>query len=53
MSGGARPSVCKALEDTGIKLDCVATDILGKSGTGHFDSFADVRYLHHVSGGRR
>jgi hypothetical protein len=22
----------KALEDTGIKLDCVATDILGKSG---------------------
>ena len=24
----------KALEDTGIKLDCVATDILGKSGPG-------------------
>src|SRR5512144_931585 len=28
----------KALEDTGIKLDCVATDILGKSGSGMLDA---------------
>ncbi|MEJ7785090.1 MAG: hypothetical protein WKF96_09830 [Solirubrobacteraceae bacterium] len=28
----------KALEDTGIKLDCVATDILGKSGRAMFDA---------------
>ena len=27
----------KALEDTGIKLDCVATDILGKSGRAMLD----------------
>jgi len=28
----------KALEDTGIKLDCVATDILGKSGRAMLDA---------------
>ena len=28
----------KALEDTGIKLDCVATDILGKSGRDMLDA---------------
>jgi len=28
----------KALEDTGIKLDCVATDILGVSGRGMLDA---------------
>jgi len=28
----------KALEDTGIKLDCVATDILGKSGRAILDA---------------
>jgi transposase len=28
----------KALEDTGIKLDCVATDILGKSGRSMLDA---------------
>jgi Helix-turn-helix domain len=30
----------KALEDTGIKLDCVATDILGKSGRDMLDGGA-------------
>lgn len=29
----------KALEDTGIKLDCVASDILGKSGRAMLDAF--------------
>jgi transposase len=28
----------KALEDTGVKLDCVATDILGKSGRAMLDA---------------
>src|SRR3954447_26011432 len=28
----------KALQDTGIKLDCVATDILGKSGRAMLDA---------------
>jgi len=28
----------KALEDTGIKLDCVASDILGKSGRAMLDA---------------
>src|SRR3954451_16855835 len=28
----------KALEETGIKLDCVATDILGKSGRAMLDA---------------
>ncbi|MDQ6729224.1 MAG: hypothetical protein M3022_02680 [Actinomycetota bacterium] len=28
----------KALEDTGIKLDCVATDMLGKSGRDMLDA---------------
>jgi transposase len=28
----------KALEDTGIKLDCVATDVLGKSGRAMLDA---------------
>jgi len=28
----------KALEGTGIKLDCVATDILGKSGRAMLDA---------------
>jgi transposase len=28
----------KALDDTGIKLDCVATDILGKSGRAMLDA---------------
>src|SRR5205823_7505431 len=28
----------KALEDTGIKLDCVATDILGRSGRAMLDA---------------
>ena len=28
----------KVLEDTGIKLDCVATDILGKSGRAMLDA---------------
>ena len=28
----------KALEDTGIKLDCVATDILGVSGRAMLDA---------------
>jgi len=31
----------KALEDTGIKLDCVATDILGKSGRAMLDAFVN------------
>jgi transposase len=31
----------KALEDTGIKLDCVATDILGKSGRAMLDALVD------------
>lgn len=30
----------KVLEDTGIKLDCVATDILGKSGRAMLDALA-------------
>ena len=28
----------KAIEDTGIKLGCVATDIMGKSGRAMLDS---------------
>ena len=31
----------KALEDTGIKLDCVATDILGKSGRAMLDALCE------------
>jgi transposase len=31
----------KALEDTGIKLDCVATDILGKSGRAMLDALVE------------
>jgi transposase len=31
----------KALEDTGIKLDCVATDILGKSGRAMLDALVN------------
>jgi transposase len=31
----------KALEDTGIKLDCVASDILGKSGRAMLDALVD------------
>jgi len=31
----------KALEDTGIKLDCVATDILGKSGRSMLDALVE------------
>lgn len=31
----------KALEDTGIKLDCVATDILGKSGRDMLDALCE------------
>ena len=31
----------KALEDTGIKLDCVATDILGVSGRAMLDALLD------------
>ena len=31
----------KALEDTGVKLDCVATDILGKSGRAMLDALVE------------
>jgi transposase len=31
----------KALEDTGIKLDCVVTDILGKSGRAMLDALCE------------
>ncbi len=31
----------KALEDTGIKLDCVASDLLGKSGRAMLDALVD------------
>ena len=33
----------KALEDTGIKLDCVATDILGMSGREMLDALVPAR----------
>ena len=34
---GGQPAA-QGLEDTGIKLDCVATDILGKSGRAMLDA---------------
>ena len=40
----------KALEDTGIKLDCVASDILGKSGRA---MLAALVQRHHRSRGAR
>ena len=46
----------KALEDTGIKLDCVATDILGVSGRAMLDALVagttDVQVLAELARGR-
>jgi transposase len=46
----------KALEDTGIKLDCVATDILGKSGRAMLDALVagttDPEMLAELASGR-
>jgi transposase len=46
----------KALEDTGIKLDCVATDILGKSGRAMLDALiagtTDPEVLAHLAKGK-
>jgi transposase len=46
----------KILEDTGIKLDCVATDILGKSGRGMLDALVsgttDPKILAELAQGR-
>jgi transposase len=46
----------KALEDTGIKLDCVATDILGKSGRAMLDALVsgttDPEVLANLAKGR-
>jgi transposase len=46
----------KALEDTGIKLDCVATDILGKSGRDMLDALVagttDPQVLAELASGR-
>ncbi len=46
----------KALEDTGIKLDCVATDILGKSGRAMLDALiggtTDPKVLADLARGR-
>src|ERR671936_2252921 len=46
----------KALEDTGIKLDCVATDILGKSGRAMLDALVtgttDPAILAELASGR-
>jgi transposase len=46
----------KALEDTGIKLDCVATDILGKSGRAMLDALVggttDPQVLAELAKGR-
>jgi transposase len=46
----------KALEDTGIKLDCVATDILGKSGRDMLDALVagttDPQVLAELARGR-
>src|SRR5207249_1740192 len=46
----------KALEDTGIKLDCVATDILGKSGRAMLDALVagttDPEVLAELASGR-
>jgi transposase len=46
----------KALEDTGIKLDCVATDILGKSGRAMLDALVqgttDTEILAELAKGR-
>ena len=46
----------KALEDTGIKLDCVATDILGKSGRAMLDALCegttDAEVLANLAKGR-
>jgi len=46
----------KALEDTGIKLDCVATDILGKSGRAMLDALVagttDPQVLAELARGR-
>src|SRR5919106_797258 len=46
----------KALEDTGIKLDCVATDILGKSGRDMLDALVagttDANVLAELAKGR-
>ena len=46
----------KALEDTGIKLDCVASDILGKSGRAMLDALVagttDPQVLAELAKGR-
>ncbi len=46
----------KALEDTGIKLDCVATDILGKSGRAMLNALVagttDPEVLADLAGGK-